>query len=179
MANSVSSGRWSEVRYLCKDKVHILLIFIQKTYPFLIGLNLSVNYPTTQWTNLEDILHARSGPIIENALIEWRWWSINLKIGKNDVTDSYEGVYCNYSFWICGPKPTVWPFKQSLFRRSLGGQGNYSFAVFSRVKIGIFLIFRILVDLLRVERPWLWLWQSKEDNTLTMTNLSIKLLSHS
>ena len=40
---------------------------------------------------------------MENALIEWRQWPIDLKIRKNDVTDSYEGVYCNASFWICGP----------------------------------------------------------------------------
>ena len=33
-----------------------------------------------------------SGPIMENVLIEWRQWSIDLKIGKNDVTGSYEDV---------------------------------------------------------------------------------------
>lgn len=36
-------------------------------------------------------------------------------------------------------------------------QNRRYFAVFSRVKIEIFLIFRILVDLFRVERLWLWL----------------------
>lgn len=73
MANSVSSGRWSEVRYLCKDKVQIGLIFIQKTSPFLIGLNLSVNYPITRWTNLEDI-HERSN---NRKCINWMTSMVN------------------------------------------------------------------------------------------------------
>ena len=46
MANSVSSGRWSEVRYLCKDKVHILLIFIPKTSPFLFKSLSQLSYNT-------------------------------------------------------------------------------------------------------------------------------------
>ena len=39
-----------------------------------------------------------SGPIIENVLIEWRRWLNDLEIGKIDVTDSYEGVYCILAF---------------------------------------------------------------------------------